>query len=265
MLDQSKNERNYWNTPIGITKEQWMVLLEDRDMIKEQDLQLLKLIYNRSGYKATAGQLAHLLNMPHHAPLNRQIGQLGKRIVKKLNIQAIRQRDGEGYNWWEVPFTGYGSKEGYYWVLRPELQEAMCELNARGEILLMQKVNFPEEIDMNSYHDLYEGAKKQVYVNSYERNSFARERCVKHYGARCVICGFEFKEVYGEVGRDVIHVHHLKPLHEIGETYRVDPINDLRPVCPNCHLIIHRKNPPYSIDEVIAMLKEAAIEGLYRV
>jgi hypothetical protein len=38
MLDQGKNERNYWNTPIDITKEQWMVLLEDRDMIKEQDL-----------------------------------------------------------------------------------------------------------------------------------------------------------------------------------------------------------------------------------
>src|SRR5438876_3872659 len=101
MLDQSKNEQNYWNTPNGITKEQCMMLLEDRDMIKEQDLQVLKLIYNRSGYKATAGQLAQLLNMPHHAPLNSQIGQLGKRIVKKLNIQAIRQRHGEGYNWWE--------------------------------------------------------------------------------------------------------------------------------------------------------------------
>lgn len=258
MLDQSKNERNYWNTFVGITKEQWMVLLEDRGMIKEQDLQLLILIYNRSGYKATAGQLAQLLNMPHHAPLNRQIGQLGKRIVKKLNIQAVRQKHGEGYNWWEVPFTGYGSKEGFYWELRPELQEAMHELNTRGEILLRENVNFPEEIDVNSYNELYEGAKKQIYVNSYERNSLARDQCIKHYEAKCIICGFDFEKIYGEIGKGVIHVHHLKPLAEIGKEYQIDPINDLRPVCPNCHLIIHRKNPPYSIDEIITMLKETA-------
>ncbi len=255
MLDQIVHERDYWNTPIDITKEQWMMLLEDRDMVKEQDLQLLRLIYSCSGYKATASQLAHLLNMPHHAPLNSQIGQLGKRIVKKLNIQAIRQKYGEGYSWWEVPFTGYSSEEGFYWELRPELQEAMYALYTDEETLNKESVNFPEEIDVNNYTDLFEGAKKQVYVNSYERNSSARERCIKHYGARCIICGFDFEEVYGKVGKDVIHVHHLKPLHEIGETYRVDPINDLRPVCPNCHVIIHKNNPPYSIDEVIAMIK----------
>lgn len=248
MFDQSKEKRISWNTPIDITKEQWMMLLEDRDMITGQDLQIFKVIYSYEGHKATAGQVAQQLNMLHHAPINSQMGQLGKRIVKKLNIQAIRKKYGEGYNWWEVPFTGYSSKEGFYWELRPELQEAL------GEILLMGSVNFPEEIDVGSYNELYEGAKKQIYVNSYERNDIARERCIKHYGARCVICGFDFKKVYGEVGRDVIHVHHLKPLHEIGETYRVDPINDLRPVCPNCHLIIHRRNPPYSIDEVITML-----------
>ena len=49
--------------------------------------------------------------------------------------------------------------------------------------------------------------------------------------------------------------HHLKPLHEIGEKYEVDPIEDLRPVCPNCHVIIHKKNHPYSIDEVKTMIK----------
>jgi len=66
--------------------------------------------------------------------------------------------------------------------------------------------------------------------------------------------------MYGEVGRDIIHVHHLKPLAEIGEKYRVDPINDLRPVCPNCHVIIHTRNPPYSIDEVMAILKNTRTE-----
>ena len=97
-------------------------------------------------------------------------------------------------------------------------------------------------------------------MNSYERNRDARDRCVKYYGTTCVICGFDFEKMYGEVGRNVIHVHHLKPLYEIGETYSVDPMKDLRPVCPNCHVIIHKNNPAYSIDEVEVMIKNARIE-----
>jgi 5-methylcytosine-specific restriction protein A len=50
------------------------------------------------------------------------------------------------------------------------------------------------------------------------------------------------------------HVHHLKLLSTVGSGYQVDPIEDLRPVCPNCHAVIHRREPPYSIDEVRAFL-----------
>src|SRR2546426_4582430 len=252
MLDQSVSERLQWKDHINITKEQWMIILEDKGIMTENDVQLLRLIYSCDGYKATASQLAQLLHMPHHAPLNRQVGQLGKRIVKKLNIPAPEKKYDEGFNWWNVPFWGEKRKEGFYWILRPELQEALREIDDEEALLL--EITIPEEIDFDGYEILYEGAKKQIYVNSYERNSCARDRCIKYYGARCIICSFDFEKTYGEVGRGIIHVHHLKPLSDIGEMYRVDPINDLRPVCPNCHVIIHKKNPPYSIDEVIAMI-----------
>jgi 5-methylcytosine-specific restriction protein A len=39
-------------------------------------------------------------------------------------------------------------------------------------------------------------------------------------------------------------------LASIGVSYTVDPIKDLRPVCPNCHAIIHRTDPPCSVDEL---------------
>jgi 5-methylcytosine-specific restriction protein A len=45
-------------------------------------------------------------------------------------------------------------------------------------------------------------------------------------------------------------VHHLKSLAEIGAEYELDPVRDLRPVCPNCHAMIHRKYPPYGLEEV---------------
>ena len=69
-----------------------------------------------------------------------------------------------------------------------------------------------------------------------------------------VICDFDFKLTYGELGSGFIHVHHLISLASIGEEYVVDPLADLRPVCPNCHAMLHRKNPPFEIDEIRKLL-----------
>ena len=115
----------------------------------------------------------------------------------------------------------------------------------------------PEEITEDIF---YEGTSRRISVNAYERNPVARQKCIEHYGASCVICGFDFEKVYGDIGRGFIHVHHLKSIAEIGETYEVDPINDMRPVCPNCHAIIHRKKPAYSLEEVRDFL-EASNSG----
>ncbi len=114
---------------------------------------------------------------------------------------------------------------------------------------------FPEEVDQIQ-EEIYEGAVRKVTVNAYERNPEARRQCISHYGARCSICGFDFFEVYGEVGKDFVHVHHLKQISEVGETYKIDPINDLRPICPNCHAILHKQKPPYTIDEVKGFLRK---------
>jgi 5-methylcytosine-specific restriction protein A len=111
----------------------------------------------------------------------------------------------------------------------------------------------PDEID--EPQEFYEGAVKSIKVNAFERNQKARNTCIEHYGAKCEVCGMTFESRYGEVGKGFIHVHHLKPLGEIGAEYEVDPINDLRPVCPNCHAMLHMRKPPYSIDEVKVMIK----------
>ena len=87
-----------------------------------------------------------------------------------------------------------------------------------------------------------EGTKIQSYVNRFERNPIARQECLKHYkSCKCQICGFDFEKMYGEIGKEFIHIHHIIPLCEIGKEYEVDPIKDLIPVCPNCHAMLHRK------------------------
>ena len=94
-----------------------------------------------------------------------------------------------------------------------------------------------------------------ISVNRYERNRKAKNECIKYYGSSCYVCGFNFGVQYGPIGEGKIHVHHLIPLSEIKKEYVIDPIKDLRPVCPNCHLIIHSKKEPFSIDEVKEMLR----------
>lgn len=103
----------------------------------------------------------------------------------------------------------------------------------------------PGEIRGQKFH---EGAMMQVTVNAYERNPTARRACIEHYGCSCQVCGFNFGETWGELGKDFIHVHHLKEISSIGEEYEVDPINDLVPVCPNCHAMAHRSRPALTLE-----------------
>jgi len=96
-----------------------------------------------------------------------------------------------------------------------------------------------------------EGALTTVVVNRYERSAVARRQCIDYYGAKCLVCGLDFQEYYGEIGEGFIHVHHVVPIASIGETYILDPIADLVPVCPNCHAMLHRGvEVPRSIEDL---------------
>lgn len=101
-----------------------------------------------------------------------------------------------------------------------------------------------------------EGAQKRILANRYERNPKARARCLAAHGTACAVCGMDFGVAYGEKFTGMIEVHHIKPLHDIGEAYVVDPVNDLVPVCPNCHMVIHSKpDGVYSVDEMKMLLR----------
>ncbi|NML28529.1 HNH endonuclease [Zoogloea dura] len=117
------------------------------------------------------------------------------------------------------------------------------------EILGGGESGFPDETEEH-----LEGATKQVVVNAYERNPKARAACIKHYGATCSVCQFDFRARYGPIGKGFIHVHHLKPIAKQSGEHAVDPIADLRPVCPNCHAMLHISDPPLTIEELIEIV-----------
>jgi predicted HNH restriction endonuclease len=65
----------------------------------------------------------------------------------------------------------------------------------------------------------------------------------------CHVCGFEFREAYGEIGRDYAQVHHLKPL---GDRLRPSEtrLGDLAVLCANCHVMVHRGGESRPIDRL---------------
>lgn len=114
---------------------------------------------------------------------------------------------------------------------------------------------FPESSGMQE--NIYEGAVISVNVNRYERSTVARNKCIEYHGCICKVCGMDFEKIYGKIGEGFIHVHHIKALSEINEEYVVDYKNDLIPVCPNCHAMLHRKvdDKFFNIEELKEIIK----------
>lgn len=95
-----------------------------------------------------------------------------------------------------------------------------------------------------------EGSDYETYVKRYERNPLNRALCIVKHGYGCSVCGIDMEKIYGEVGRNFIEVHHIIPISTYGRAKYINPEKDLVPLCPNCHAMIHRRNPQYSIEEL---------------
>ncbi|CAN7595211.1 HNH endonuclease [Variovorax paradoxus] len=139
---------------------------------------------------------------------------------------------------------------------RPQGSDAPAEVDPASDRSDDEGFLYPDE------H--FEGEGKQVVVNAYERDQGARRACIARYGPVCQACDLDFESVYGDIGRDFIHVHHLVALASGGGVARrVDGVRDLRPVCPNCHAMLHRTEPSCSIGELRERMAAAA-EGRAR-
>ena len=127
--------------------------------------------------------------------------------------------------------------------------------------------HFPRPDDASSPDELapgtsfIEGAARVVVVNRYERDPEARDACVKRWGTDCTVCGFSFEAAYGERGRGFIHVHHLNPLARAGGSVSVDPERDLRPVCANCHAMLHRKGDLIAPERLKELLRTSRTDA----
>ena len=221
--------------------------------LTEPQKKLLVALYGAPDSGVAAGLLAPVLDHSHHAPLNATIASIGKKLAAAVNAEAPRRSNGS-YRWWAVVATGRHAPNGrFLWILRGPLRAAL----AKSGLVPRERAIVPDVVvTTGSPADpMIEGSVNSVVMNVYERNEPARHRCIEHFGYACSVCALDFGAFYGPIAEGVIHVHHLTPLSVAGGAdYLIDPIRDLRPVCPNCHVVIHRRDPPLSIVEARALV-----------
>lgn len=239
------------NQKVNIDKKLWLDILIDKDLINDKVMEILLYLLKQPQNEASGKEIAIALGYKSHATLNVLIPNFSKRIILRYPFIKIPERYDGTKRLWHIPFLGSYNKNRFDWILRNELKEALIEITK-------EEVNnsyFPDEI-VDFEDKFLEGAVKQITVNAYERDIKAREICLEKHGYKCQVCGFDFEEVYGEIGKHKIHVHHKVPISEYKKEYSLDPENDLIPICPNCHLMIHSRKECFSIEELERIVKE---------
>jgi 5-methylcytosine-specific restriction protein A len=109
----------------------------------------------------------------------------------------------------------------------------------------------PETFEKNKEVDLSE-LKKYSYHRRIERNHSNSKKVKDLKGYICEACGFDFKNFYGDIGEGFIEAHHNTKLADLpeGKRIKLDYEHDFSVLCSNCHRMVHKKNPPYTVLEI---------------
>ena len=137
------------------------------------------------------------------------------------------------------------------WEVNPDSPSLMKEISASPN-LLDDELREAWEGDKKLYSHLR--AERDPRIILEKKHSILKEQ---HY-LKCDICQFRFDEMYGELGDKFIEVHHIKPV-AYGE--RITELNDLIPVCSNCHRMLHRKGL-ISPEELNALIEKEKSEKI---
>jgi 5-methylcytosine-specific restriction enzyme A len=168
-----------------------------------------------------------------------------------LKLEQSGDLDLSMQNWetfelsFSVPFEKSGQKDA--------LVELLIWAFSIPISLIFESDEKPEDL-LASTGEIEGTLSKQTYTH-YERSRKNRAICLLHHGFTCAACGEEMSAKYGLLGAEVIHVHHILPVSQMEKPDRIDPIKDLLPLCPNCHNVVHQKNPPVPVSELREHLK----------
>ena len=121
-----------------------------------------------------------------------------------------------------------------------DVKNAITDISAAGDRTVLPLEEF-----------ISEGRLVNKNVQVRERSNKLRAIAIEHFSRNneihCNCCGFNFPTYYGDVyGKNCIEMHHKKPIFQYQdnsfEQQVASALENLLPVCPNCHRVIHKNN-----------------------
>lgn len=211
-----------WQDEPLVTKSQWKNILQNKDIIYELDFKTILAVYNSPQNRTTATEIAEKLGEKNFRIISGGNGSFSRRICKNLNVKPPKNSDG-GNRWWTIPYWGTPKGDGKdFYILRPELKEAIEELVSEGKIFnsFQERRTDPiqdiEEFKMTS-KDLPR-TEREAIINSRMGQGEFRSNLIK-YWKKCSVTGCELVEI--------LKASHIKPWRYSDNRERLDMFNGL--------------------------------------
>lgn len=160
-----------------------------------------------------------------------------KAIIR--DILESNSSDSSKYNGEDLFYSVDGVGNGH-WGLRNFVLDDNVDLTQEDDEFSEGKILLKKHLQRERNVKLIELSKKKFI----EKNG-------KLY---CEVCGFDFEQVYGDLGEKFIEAHHIKPVSQMSENEKTN-IEDIVMVCSNCHSMIHRKKPWLTIETIKEIIK----------
>lgn len=160
---------------------------------------------------------------------------LARKTVKAAVGDGVKLTDAVNLAWNNAEVGEDRQNESQYWAL-------VCERVRRRRRAIEGETIFRE------------GRRILYTLSRSERNPKLRRACIERFGTRCTVCDFDFEECYGVIGKGFIHIHHLTPVANTAEMHDVS-VNEMVPVCANCHAMLHQRTPPFTPKELTEMMR----------
>mgnify|MGYP000000043127 CR=1 FL=1 len=197
--------------------------------------------------------------------------------------QKVRNLMGSHYETNGMTINTKKDKKGYF-TLTSQGEKAVEENREYLSFLFNGGFKYEKSKELASKIHAVQGKKHKLYVYDEndliaegkagtktsivkERSKKLRDAAIQYYTKngkiKCAVCGFDFYEFYGEHGEGYIQIHHESPIYQYSDegftTYIKEAVKDTKPVCSNCHCMIHRKKSHMlTIEELKKIIKKTS-------
>ena len=279
-MDYKGKKRSRYN-PSDDKKLLGASLAEERISEKDLILPALWCLSKADDKTLSTTELQHSLRQimqPQGEDLEILAGRNDDKFSQKVrNLRSHKTLETPGFASYE-----YRGNNGY-WTLTEEGEQVLTESGIGSiDYLLSKQFDYDDvKVAIEQLTDkkapqrtiifdedaiVNEGKKTEVSQKVYVRSAKLRDAAIQHYFGDgpiyCHACKFNFEEVYGELGRGFIEIHHIKPIFDYDDTdvekTIKDALENVVPLCSNCHRMIHkRRNTTISVDELIEIIEAA--------